>query len=91
MLTINSGEVVSIKSILFKEDEDVTKEMGEQDKRNQQQREGGFVSHVPFIDEKAIERMVVEKKKHDEIISKYMGEDLMEEQAQAKAILNIQQ
>jgi hypothetical protein len=36
-----------------------------------------------------IECMVVEKKKHDELLSKYMGEDLMEEQAEAKAMLNI--
>jgi hypothetical protein len=36
-----------------------------------------------------IECIVVEKKKHDELLSKYMGEDLMEEQAEAKAMLNI--
>jgi hypothetical protein len=33
--------------------------------------------------------MVVEKKKNYEIISKYMGEDIMEEQAKAKKILNV--
>jgi hypothetical protein len=67
----------------------VVEEMGEQDKGNQQQREREFVSHVPLLDEKMIECMVVEKKKHDELLSKYMGEDLMEEQAKAKEMLNI--
>jgi hypothetical protein len=33
--------------------------------------------------------MVVEKKKHDELLSNYMGEDLMEEQVEAKSMLNI--
>jgi hypothetical protein len=44
---------------------------------------------VPLLDEKVIECMVVEKKKHDELLSKYMGEDLMEEQVEAKEMLNI--
>jgi pre-mRNA-splicing factor ISY1 len=52
--------------------------MGEKDKGNQHQREKEFVSHVPFLDEKEIECMVVEKKKQ-ELLSKYMSEDLMEE------------
>jgi pre-mRNA-splicing factor ISY1 len=52
-------------------------------------REREFVSHVPLLDEKEIECMVVEKKKH-ELLSKYMSEDLMEEQVKAKAMLNIQ-
>jgi hypothetical protein len=34
---------------------------------------------VPLPDEKLIECMVVEKKKHVELLNKYMGEDLMEE------------
>jgi len=33
--------------------------------------------------------MVVEKKKHDEILSKYTGEDLMEEKFEAKGMINI--
>jgi hypothetical protein len=40
------------------------------------------------MNEKEIECMAVEKKKH-ELISKYMGEDLMEEYVKAKAMLNI--
>jgi hypothetical protein len=33
---IKSGKVISIKPVLFMEDEDVAEEMGEQDKGNQQ-------------------------------------------------------
>jgi hypothetical protein len=32
---IKSGKVISIKSVLFEEDEDVVEEIGEQDKGNQ--------------------------------------------------------
>jgi hypothetical protein len=35
---------------------------------------------VPLLDEKVIECMVVEKRKHTELIIKYMGEDIMDEQ-----------
>jgi hypothetical protein len=63
--------------------------MGEKDKGNQQQRERDFFAHVPLLDEKAIERMVMEKKKHDELINKYMGDNHMEEQVEAKSLLNI--
>jgi hypothetical protein len=44
---------------------------------------------VPLLDEKAIEHMVVEKKKHDEILSKYTSEDLMEDHVEAKEMINI--
>jgi hypothetical protein len=47
--------------------------MGERNKVNQQHREREFVSHVPLLDEKVIECMVVENKKHDELLSKYTG------------------
>jgi hypothetical protein len=43
---------------------------------------------VLLPDEKVIEQMVVEKKKH-ELLSKYTGEYLMEEKVEAKAMLNI--
>jgi hypothetical protein len=33
--------------------------------------------------------MVVEKKMHDEVLSKYMGEDLMEDKDEAKEMINI--
>ena len=48
-----------------------------------------FVVHVPLPDEREIERMVVEKKKM-ELLSKYTSENLLEEQMEAKAMLNIQ-
>ncbi|KAJ4950271.1 hypothetical protein NE237_027103 [Protea cynaroides] len=41
------------------------------------------------LDEKEIERMVVEKKKM-ELLSKYMSENLLEEEKEAKDMLNIQ-
>jgi hypothetical protein len=41
------------------------------------------------MDEKVIEHMVVKNNKHDEQISKYTGEDLMEENSEDKEILNI--
>jgi pre-mRNA-splicing factor ISY1 len=63
--------------------------MGEKDKGNHQQRDQEFFSHVPLMNEKVIECMVVEKKKRDELLSKYMSEDLMEDQDEAKAMLNI--
>jgi hypothetical protein len=44
---------------------------------NNIEREREFVSHVPLLDEKAIERMVMEKKKHDLILIKYIGEYLI--------------
>jgi pre-mRNA-splicing factor ISY1 len=43
---------------------------------------------VPFSVEKEIKCMVVEKKKH-EILSKYTSDDLMEDQVEAKTMLNI--
>jgi hypothetical protein len=43
------------------------------------EREREFVFHMSLLDEKAIECTVVEKKKHNELLSKYMCEDLMEE------------
>ncbi|CBI37603.3 unnamed protein product, partial [Vitis vinifera] len=52
-------------------------------------KEREFVVHVPLPDEKEIERMVVEKKKM-ELLSKYTSEGLLEEQTEAKAMLNIQ-
>ena len=74
---------------MFEEEEDVAEEMGEQDKGNQQQIEWEFVAHVPLMDEKTTEHMVVAKKKHEELLSKDMGEDIMEDQAKAKEMLNI--
>lgn len=45
--------------------------------------------HVPLPDEKEIERRVLEKKKKD-LLSRYASEGLVEEQTEAKDMLNIQ-
>ncbi|GKC54670.1 hypothetical protein Tco_1077415, partial [Tanacetum coccineum] len=46
-----------------------------------------FVGHVPLLDGKEIEKMVLEKK--SALLSKYASEDLLEEEREVKAILNI--
>ncbi|KAG9459830.1 hypothetical protein H6P81_004338 [Aristolochia fimbriata] len=85
---VKSGEVASATSILYEEEEDVVAE-----ERRVQEMEGKmeeeFVVHVPLPDEKEIEKMVVEKKKM-ELLSKYTSEDLLQEQLEAKAMLNVQ-
>jgi len=48
-----------------------------------------FVSHVPLLDEKEIDHMVLENKKHDELLSNHTGEYLMEDQVESKEMLNI--
>ncbi|MCD9645538.1 hypothetical protein HAX54_034535 [Datura stramonium] len=89
---VKSGEVVEVglgSKILFEEEEDVIEEERMEREREEKDREKEFVVHVPLPDEKEIERMVVEQKKM-ELLSKYASEDLMEEQMEAKAMLNIQ-
>ncbi|XP_058186291.1 uncharacterized protein LOC131303437 [Rhododendron vialii] len=89
---VKSGEEAMVSAaaaakILFEEEEDVVEE--ERKEREEMEKEKEFVVHVPLPDEKEIERMVVEKKKM-ELLSKYTSEDLMEEQSEAKDMLNIQ-
>ncbi|XP_010465993.1 PREDICTED: pre-mRNA-splicing factor ISY1 homolog [Camelina sativa] len=87
-------EVVSVgaaaaaaKEVLFEEEEDVVEEeRREREKEEEKERE--FVVHVPLPDEKEIEKMVLEKKKMD-LLSKYASEDLVEQQTEAKSMLNI--
>ncbi|KAK9286397.1 hypothetical protein L1049_014793 [Liquidambar formosana] len=90
---VKSGEVVSVAApvgILFEEEEEVVEEERRRNKEQEdKEREREFVVHVPLPDEKEIERMVVEKKKM-ELLSKYTSEGLLEEQSEAKAMLNIQ-
>ncbi|KAK4353758.1 hypothetical protein RND71_025952 [Anisodus tanguticus] len=89
---VKSREVVEVglgSKILFEEEEDVIEEERMEREREEKDREKEFVVHVPLPDEKEIERMVVEQKKM-ELLSKYASEDLMEEQMEAKAMLNIQ-
>ncbi|GJR75791.1 hypothetical protein Tco_0088156 [Tanacetum coccineum] len=52
-----------------------------------EEKEKEFVGHVPLLDGKEIEKMVLEKK--SVLLSKYASEDLLEEEREAKAILNI--
>lgn len=87
-------EVVSVgaaaaaaREVLFEEEEDVVEEeRREREKEEEKERE--FVVHVPLPDEKEIEKMVLEKKKMD-LLSKYASEDLVEQQTEAKSMLNI--
>ncbi|KAF5837178.1 Isy1-like splicing family-domain-containing protein [Dunaliella salina] len=47
-----------------------------------------FVAYVPLPDQKAIEQLVLEKKKAD-LLAKYTSESLVKEQEEAKSLLNI--
>ncbi|GJS55454.1 pre-mRNA-splicing factor ISY1 [Tanacetum coccineum] len=49
-------------------------------------REKEFVGHLSFSGEKEIEKMVLEKKR--KLLSKYDSEELLEEEREAKAILD---
>lgn len=90
-------EVVTVggvgTEVLFEEEEDVVEEERRRDREREEkerkEKEGEFVVHVPLPDEKEIERMVVEKKKM-ELLGMYVSDTLMEEQSEAKAMLNIQ-
>ncbi|XP_010542134.1 PREDICTED: pre-mRNA-splicing factor ISY1 homolog [Tarenaya hassleriana] len=88
-------EVVSVgaavaKEVLFEEEEEVVEEERRREReREEKEKQSEFVVHVPLPDEKEIERMVLEKKKM-ELLSKYASEDLVEQQTEAKAMLNIQ-
>ena len=92
--SVKSGEVVTVaKEVLFEEEEDVVEEERRRERerefRERSEKEREFVVHVPLPDEKEIERMVLEKKKM-ELLSKYATEGLLEEQSEAKQMLNIQ-
>ncbi|KAG1369795.1 pre-mRNA-splicing factor ISY1 [Cocos nucifera] len=90
---VKSGEVaiVGTAEILFEEVEDVVEEERrmEREREERERSKEEFVVHVPLPDEKEIERMVVEKKKM-ELLSKYTSDILLEEQLEAKAMLNVQ-
>ncbi|KAJ7948711.1 Pre-mRNA-splicing factor isy1 [Quillaja saponaria] len=97
--SVKSGEVVTmsataaVRELLHEEEEDVVEEerRTEREMREKlEEREREFVVHVPLPDEKEIERMVLEKKKMD-LLSKYVSDGLLEEQTEAKSMLNIHQ
>ncbi|KAM0030512.1 putative pre-mRNA-splicing factor Isy1, helix hairpin bin domain superfamily [Helianthus debilis subsp. tardiflorus] len=77
-----------VKELFEKPPEDVVEEERRVRELEEKEKEKEFVVHVPLPDEKEIERMVLEKKKM-ELLSKYASEDLLEEQTEAKAMLNI--
>lgn len=86
----SAGEVGGVvKEFLREEEEDVVEEeRREMEMMEKETGEREFMVHVPLPDEKEIEKMVVEKKKM-ELLSKYASEDLLEEQSEAKDMLNI--
>ncbi|XP_027356045.1 pre-mRNA-splicing factor ISY1 homolog [Abrus precatorius] len=94
---VKSGKVVEVtavaRELLKEEEEDVVEEERERERerreRLEEEERREFVVHVPLPDEKEIERMVLEKKKMD-LLSRYVSEGLMEEQSEAKDMLNIQ-
>ncbi|AET00750.1 putative isy1-like splicing [Medicago truncatula] len=92
---VRSGEVVEVtaatREILHEEEEDVVEEerMKEREMRERlDEKEREFVVHVPLPDEKEIEKMVLQKKKAD-LLNRYVSDVLMEEQTEAKDLLNI--
>ena len=87
--TVKSGDVARVKPLFFDEEETLDEENESDDEMNNKTKTREFVAHVPLPDEKEIERMVVEKKKL-ELLSKYTSEILVEEQQEAKNLLNIQ-
>ncbi|XP_044474318.1 pre-mRNA-splicing factor ISY1 homolog [Mangifera indica] len=89
---VKSGEVVSVgvlKDLLFEGEEDAVEEERREMEKEKIEKEREFVVHVPLPDEKEIEKMVVERKKM-ELLNKYATKDLVEEQNEAKTLLNIQ-
>ncbi|CAK8538917.1 unnamed protein product [Lathyrus sativus] len=92
---VRSGEVAEVttaaREILHEEEEDVVEEerMKEREMRDRfDKKEREFIVHVPLPDEKEIEKMVLQKKKTD-LLNKYVSDVLMEEQTEAKDLLNI--
>ncbi|KAJ8635469.1 hypothetical protein MRB53_009736 [Persea americana] len=90
---VKSGEVAgvtpAVAEILFEGEEDVVEEERREKEKEESKKEQEFVVHVPLPDEKEIERMVLEKKKM-ELLKEYTSEDLLKEQLEAKALLNVQ-
>lgn len=85
---VKSGEVASTEGPGAGErrEGEEAEGMDEDDEGNEKEPE--FVAHVPLPDTKEIERMVLQKKKA-ELMSKYASKDLVADEAEAKALLNI--
>ncbi|KAK9929020.1 hypothetical protein M0R45_026130 [Rubus argutus] len=90
---VKSGEVARVgaaKEILHEEEEEVVEEerQRERESKEKSEKEMEFVAHVPLPDDKEIEKMVLEKKKKD-LLSKYASQELLQDQTEAKQMLNI--
>ncbi|BAT96583.1 hypothetical protein VIGAN_08354500 [Vigna angularis var. angularis] len=88
---VKSGEVAEVSAVareMLREEEEVVEEERQREKEEEKEKRE-FIVHVPLPDEKEIERRVLEKKKM-ELLNKYVSEGLMEEQTEAKDMLNIQ-
>ena len=86
--SVKSGEVVTVsvtaavRELLHEEEEDVVEEERRKERevmKKLEEEERQFVVHVPLPDEKKME-----------LLNKYVSEGLLEEQSEAKAMLNIQ-
>ncbi|KAL7086804.1 hypothetical protein ACP275_13G024200 [Erythranthe tilingii] len=90
---VMSGDVAeagAVSKILFEGEEDVVEEERRIEReKEEEEMENEFIAHVPLPDEELIKKMVLEKKKQ-EMLSKYASDNLLEEQTEAKAMLNIQ-
>ncbi|KAL9231957.1 hypothetical protein vseg_007115 [Gypsophila vaccaria] len=89
---VKSGDVAlageGAEEILYEEEEDVVADERREVDEGKEEGRREFVVHVPLPDQREIERMVVEKKKR-ELLSKYTSDELLSEQTEAKAMLNI--
>lgn len=65
----------------------VTSKAARKQAQQQQDEEQQFVAYVPLPDQKAIEQLVLQKKKQ-ELLSKYTSEALAKQQEDAKSLLN---
>lgn len=95
--SVKSGEVAAVattaaaRELLHEEEEEVVEEERRREREmreSMEEKEREFVVHVPLPDEKEIEKMVLEKKKM-ELLNRYVSEGLLEEQTEAKDMLNI--
>ncbi|EFJ14773.1 hypothetical protein SELMODRAFT_423378 [Selaginella moellendorffii] len=89
--SIKSGNVVVVKSVpvLLEGEAAVAEDGGGVAAAGVAAVDGReFVAHVPVPDNEEIARLLLEKKKKD-LLSKYASEDILEEQSEAKEMLNI--
>lgn len=76
------GFSMALRETVFETD------LEEEEEEEEKEKEREFVVHVPLPDEKEIEKMVLMKKKM-ELLREYASDDLVEQEKEAKAMLNI--